>query len=419
MAEKTLRILYAAGPGDVIGTYRHWKAGRDDPSQVAVTYSGQFYSMCREIGATGYVISYCPRKEYLEDGAFVIEHRRVRFGKGPGALYHAGQIWYGMRLTVSAIRFRADVAVVSGGAHWFSLGLLPWLGVKVVPTLHCVLWRKGTAPGGIVGRMVKGLMGRFFRRSAAGVRSLSQDITDQVATLLRGVEKPVVAFLPTYRSESFAGVGRAHDAPPFRVFFAGRIELNKGVFDLLAIAIRFAAERRNDIEFDLCGIGSALGELRRQVLKAGVGERFRCHGHAEKAQMRAMYSAAHCVIAPTTTDFIEGFNKTVAEGVLAGKPVITSSVCPALEYVREAVVEVAPNDVKAYGDAILRLRDDAEFYRAKCEGCATSQAQFYDIEKGWAAAVKRMLQIIGELPDGSKTTAREAEVVAAVGDGVE
>ena len=56
--------------------------------------------------------------------------------------------------------------------------------------------------------------------------------------------------------------------------------------------------------------------------------------------MRAMYDDAHVVIVPTTSDFIEGFNKVVAEAVLAGKPVITSSVCPALEYVRDAVIEV-------------------------------------------------------------------------------
>ena len=102
MKTRPPRILYAAGPGDIIGTYRHWKAGRDDPSQVAITYSGQFYSLCRELGAQGLVISYCPRVEQLSDGEFRLEHRPVRFGKGPGALYHLGQIWYGLRLTVSA-----------------------------------------------------------------------------------------------------------------------------------------------------------------------------------------------------------------------------------------------------------------------------------------------------------------------------
>jgi glycosyltransferase involved in cell wall biosynthesis len=389
-----LRILYAAGPGDVIGTYRHWKEGRDDPSQVAVTYSGQFYSLCKELGAQGYVISYCPRIEKLIDGPFCIEHRPVPFGKGPGPLYHLGQLWYGIRLTISAVRFGVDVAIVSGGAHWFSLGVLPMLGVKVVPTLHCVLWRKGRPPGGFVGRMVQALNGRFFRKRTAGVLSLSKDISDQLAELLRGTPKNIIPFLPNYRPESFAGLGESPAPPPFRVFFAGRIERNKGVFDLLEIAKRFAAEGRTDIEFDLCGDGSALAELRKAVSDAGIDQRFRCHGHCDKPRMREMYAAAHVVIAPTTSDFIEGFNKVVAEGVLAGKPVVTSSVCPALEYVRDAVVEVPVNDVRAYGNAILRLRQDPAFYQARRDGCAIAQSQFYDASRGWGAAVRKMLTLL-------------------------
>jgi glycogen(starch) synthase len=388
---RSLRILYAAGPGDVIGTYRHWKQRRDDPSQVAITYSGQFYTLCRDLGARGYVISYCPRKEKLTDGQFRVEHRPVRFGKGPGVLYHLGQIWYGIRLTISAMRFGADAAVISGGAHWFSLGLLPWLGVQVVPTLHCVLWRKGQPPRNRVGRIIGSLNARFFRNSTAAVLSLSNDITEQVMELLSGRPKAIIPFLPTYRRESFAGLGDPPPPPPFRVFFAGRIERNKGVFDLLQIARRFAAEGRADIEFDLCGEGSALQELRGQIQQAGLAPRFRCHGHVEKPRMRQMYADAHVVIAPTTSDFIEGFNKVVAEGVLAGKPVVTSSVCPALEYVRDAVVEVPVNDAGAYGDAIIRLKEDAKFYQSKRRGCAAAQGQFYDATRGWGAALARAI----------------------------
>ena len=84
----------------------------------------------------------------------------------------------------------------------------------------------------------------------------------------------------------------------------------------------------------------------------------------------------------------------VAEGVLAGKPVITSSVCTALEYVRDAVLEVPPDDVKAYGDAILRLADDAELYESKRRGCTVCQSQFYDSARGWGAAVRQMLKVI-------------------------
>jgi glycosyltransferase involved in cell wall biosynthesis len=107
--------------------------------------------------------------------------------------------------------------------------------------------------------------------------------------------------------------------------------------------------------------------------------------------MAEMYSRSHVVIVPTTTDFIEGFNKVVAEGVLAGRPVITSSVCPALALVREAVEEVPADDVAAYADAIVRLREDRALYEARRHACLSAQEQFYDPGQGWAAALKSVL----------------------------
>jgi glycosyltransferase involved in cell wall biosynthesis len=389
MPQTPLRILYAAGPGDVIGTYHHWKAGRDDPSQVAITYSGQFYDLCRERGAIGYVISYHPRKERIVDGPLTIEHRPRRFDNAPGPLYHFGMIWYGVGLAMTSARFRADVAIVSDGTHWFTLGLMRMLGVRVVPSLHCVLWPKHRAPSGFVARLIQRLNARFFRRGATAILSLSHDITEQLPTTLNGHPTPIIPFLPTYRPDTFDGIGPPLPPPPFRVFFAGRIERNKGVFDLLDVAKRFDAEGRTDIEFDLCGDGSALPALRQAVADAGLSGRFRCHGHSTQPLMRQMYQQCHAVIAPTTSEFVEGFNKVVAEGVLAGRPVITSSVCPALEYVAPAVVEVPPDDPAAYADAILRLCDDKVLREAKQQGCATVAPQFYDSAKSWKSAADR------------------------------
>ena len=74
---KPLRILYAAGPGNVLGTYRHWREGKDDPTQVAITYSGQFYEVCQELNAQTYVIATCRIPGRLADGNFRIVHRAV------------------------------------------------------------------------------------------------------------------------------------------------------------------------------------------------------------------------------------------------------------------------------------------------------------------------------------------------------
>ena len=49
--------------------------------------------------------------------------------------------------------------IACGSCHWFPLRVLPWLGIKVVPSLHCVLWKKyrplGTVPRAWAGNVAK------------------------------------------------------------------------------------------------------------------------------------------------------------------------------------------------------------------------------------------------------------------------
>jgi glycosyltransferase involved in cell wall biosynthesis len=413
---RPLRILYCAGPGNVIGTYRHWKDGYDDPSQVAITYSGQFYEVCRQVGAEAYVISYCEERDKLVDGPFRIEHRPLPVStEGPGPLYRLGQLWSGLKFTLTALCYRPDVMLTMGGAEWFSLGLIPLLGVKVVVTFHGHLWRVARPPTGL-DRFFWKLNGRFFRRHAKAFMYISDSIAEQLRGLTGPLSVPVLRFTPTYRAELFRPAASTPPPapPPYKVFYAGRVEENKGVFALLDIAKRFKAEGRTDIEFDLCGDGHALDELRRQAKEAGLADTFRCHGHVIKREMASWYQRSHLVVVPTTTDSIEGLNKVVVEAVLASRPVVTSRVCPALEYVRPGVLEVPPDDTKAYGDAILRLVDDRALYEEKVRGCAASTEQFYDPARSWAATLRKVLALIGATGDVRQAAADESAAPAAV-----
>ena len=387
---RSLRVLYAAGPGNVLGTYRHWLNGKDDASQVSVTYSSQFFNACRSLDAQGYVLSSCPEATVFEDEQFKIEHRPNSAQDKSGISYHLHLIWYGLRLTASALRWRADVAVVAEGTtHWFVLLALSLLGVKVVPTIHCVLWGK-YAPQKKLDKLISKLNGYLFA-SSHRVMVASNDIADQVKQIT--IEQPEISeFLPLYRRSEFSRIAPpSADRSPFRVLFIGRIEVNKGVFDLLEIAKRFKAEGREDIRFDLCGLGSAFEALKQAAIDAGLSETFVCHGYCMKSQMQERLGESHIVIAPTTTDFVEGFCQVVAEGVLAGRPVVTSEVCPALSYVRPAAVEVQPNDVQGYGDALLKLCDDRAFYEEKQQGCLEVQEQFYEFSRSWEATLKSTL----------------------------
>ncbi|GAB4240432.1 MAG: hypothetical protein Kow00121_66870 [Elainellaceae cyanobacterium] len=388
---RPLRILYAAGPGNVLGTYHHWVNNEDDPLQISVTYSNQFYDVCRSLGAEGYIISSFPHKAFVQDGQFTIEHRPKQFSGASGVLYHLSQILYGLQLVISAIQWRADVVVVADGTtHWFVLSLLTYFGISVVPSLHCVLWRK-YRPQKKIERLLNQLSRRLFTRSAS-ILVVSKDVAAQVQHVMGDAKHPFIReFHPFYRKDAFSKVRRPKLQTPFQALFIGRVEESKGVFDLLQVAKRFAAENRRDIQFHFCGLGSALEPLQQAVKAAGLESSMIFHQYCDKAQLQEQLNQSHVVVVPTTTTFVEGFNKVVAEGILTGRPVITSAVCPALSYVRSGAVEVQPDNVQEYGDAILKLRDDSSFYKEKVQGCLQVQDQFYDASTSWGNQLRAIL----------------------------
>jgi glycosyltransferase involved in cell wall biosynthesis len=95
---------------------------------------------------------------------------------------------------------------------------------------------------------------------------------------------------------------------------------------------------------------------------------------------------------PTRSSFIEGLAMTAAEAVLAGRPLITSPVVPALEVLRPACVEAVTDDVGSYVAGILRLLDDEPLHARLCAACPKAAAPFTDRSLGIAAVLERVLE---------------------------
>ena len=74
---------------------------------------------------------------------------------------------------------------------------------------------------------------------------------------------------------------------PFRVLFNGRVEANKGVFDLVSIAASLAATRPGEFHFDVCGDGSALEELRIEVVGRDLQDLVSVHRFAIVTSLRS------------------------------------------------------------------------------------------------------------------------------------
>jgi hypothetical protein len=153
----SLRIFHATVAGDVIDAHGCWRRNEHCPTEVSITFSSQFEQFCEDIGAEAYIVSTHPRRGILKDGPFTLEHRPKPMPGARGAMYHPAEIIYGLGLLATAVRFRADAAVLdSGCTHYFVTGLFRLMGIRVITALYNSLWPHGFPPTRPIPRAVPG-----------------------------------------------------------------------------------------------------------------------------------------------------------------------------------------------------------------------------------------------------------------------
>jgi glycogen synthase len=183
--------------------------------------------------------------------------------------------------------------------------------------------------------------------------------------------------------------------------FAGRVERDKGVFDLIEIASLLNSERPGEYHFEVCGDGSAFEELQQVIMERNLNPIVKLLGRLNREQMIAAYGRSHAVIVPTTSRFSEGLCQVAAESILAGRPLISSRLCHALDYLGGATAEVLPDDVAGYARAISRLATDTEYYEERRAECPRLSEPFFDYRRSWSWAMKEVLNRAGEEGKGA------------------
>jgi glycogen synthase len=388
------RIIYAGGPGDIIHAYRCWRRGEHDPTEVSVTFSSQFQDFCREVGARAYLIGYHPRRELVRDEEFVVEHRPKRMRGAKGVWFHVSELLYALSILTTAVRFRADTAVIdSGTTHFFLTATFRLFGIRVVPILQNSLWPAGRPPTRFAQKALLWLDSWFFRYVPVATLCVSPECERQVELLTGGRHGPLIQhraqFLPGYFER--IPPPPPHDRVPFQIIFIGRVIPEKGVFDLLDIARRVDAQAPNRVRWVICGRGAAFDELCKRRDEIGVGSVVDLRGWTSLEELIGVYAQSHAAIVPTRNNYNEGFAMTAAEAVLAGRPVLTSRVVPALEVIRPAAYEATPEDVGSYAEGVIRMISDPAYYEQLSRACADLARPFYDRSMGMAAALKEAL----------------------------
>jgi glycogen synthase len=390
----SFRLFYAAGPGNVIRAHKHWTAGEHDPTEVSITFSSQFEEFCQHIGAEAYIVSYHEKKETIQDGPFILEHRPKPMRGAARARYHIAEAIYGISLLATAVRFGAEFAVLeSGSTHYFVMSLFRIMGIRVVAVLHNTLWPRGFPPTRRVARLIARLDSLFFRWVPTGTIGVSPECVRQVELLTQGRHKPLYQIRAQFHAEYFDSIPPPPQClHPFRIMYIGRVNRIKGVFDILQIAQKLEARAPGRIRWELCGSGPDLEELRRRHQYMHLDGVVRICGWTSLPDLRDVYARSHVSIVPTRSDFSEGLAMTAAEAILAGRPVITNPVVPALEVLRPACIAARTNDVDSYVDAIIELIDNPSLYRVLCKACPELRKQFYDPEQGFTAILMQVIK---------------------------
>lgn len=382
MQDSNIRVLYAVGPGNVVDGYRFWKQRTEVPSVTSVAFSHTFIDWCEKVQAQAHLISCNEKREIIRDGRYVIENRpRPAWYWRNGLKHHLAAITCGLSVVMTAFREKPDVLILdSGTTHWIVTSLASAARIPVIAVLHSALWPAGFLPTRAVERILLKLDGVFFRKFAAATVCVSPECERQVRTVARTPRGPLfqcrAQFRPGYLDK--ASATPPHQQRPFRVLFVGRVEESKGVFLILSIAEELEQQMPGQFTWKIVGSGSASAELKRQVELRNLTHLVELTGLLEREDIRKAYGWAHVTIVPTTSRFNEGLAMTAAESVLAGRPVVLSTVVPAWEVLGDAAIAVPPDQAGGFIDALRELAQNPAYYDRCCAATATAQAQFYD-----------------------------------------
>lgn len=349
------RVLFIPGPGDVIGTFRHWQAGEDDPRLPGIAYSAQVYDVVDGLGAELLTLTEAlpdGEEERVEEGR--ITFRGLRQGSGRGVGFHLAELLYLVAIRAQIRAFAPDLILTQ--RMFLHFWLFPTLAgrIPVMPSLHNTFHAQGRPPGSAA-RLLARLNGRRWARAFPATFVASDAIAAQLRSIA-GADVPGIALqLPLYGTAGARAASRppAEDRP-YRLVYLGRIEREKGVFDLLEAV----ASLELAIDLSFAGTGGAEVALVEAISTANLSTRVRCLGALDGSAIFALLAKSDLLACPTRPEFPEGFAMVVSEAALAGLPVVASDAVPAAAHVGSGVLIHRAGDPADLARAIAKAHGD-------------------------------------------------------------
>lgn len=387
-ADAKLRIAYVAGPGDACGTFDYWARGLHDPRTPVVAYSSMFYSVVAGIDATALILIEQDKQPSSPDPSFQFiytPHRRGRRGLG----YRIDQFAFSTSVLRHLRDFRPDVIIVGTDAPNRLIRNLP-PARRIILTAHNSFWPMGHRPDTLRARLRLWSSKRALQRIDLAVNT-SGECAFQVAAL--GGPSGVRSFteIPQVLETFYP---KAVEPRPVAqsLLYLGRIEANKGIFDLLA-AFTGLAKDHPDLRLGFAGAGSADAALKEAVATSGCADRITIHGLLPAIDVHRLLEKTDLLVCPTRTASGEGLALVVVEAAVHGVPTLLSSIVPAKMLFPEGCLEFRADDMGALAETMRIVVENPEAYCRLWTAVSTQRSQFVNRAESWGSQLYRALAL--------------------------
>ena len=191
-------------------------------------------------------------------------------------------------------------------------------------------------------------------RAAAAVITVSEDLRQRairlgaspksVKTVLNGCDSSIFRFGD--RAAARAELSLTADAEV--ILYVGRLDVNKGLREMLAAASRLASERPG-LQLAFVGEGLFLRELQMGAREAGLLNRVHLPGACGSAEVARWMTAADLFCLPS---YAEGCPNVLLEALACGRPVVATTVGGIPELITpDCGTLVPPRDARSLAEA--------------------------------------------------------------------
>ncbi|SKA87693.1 Glycosyltransferase involved in cell wall bisynthesis [Paucidesulfovibrio gracilis DSM 16080] len=295
----------------------------------------------------------------------------------PGAPLHlrgvggAGSVRRACRIFTALLRERPDVIICGEPSLALAASTLAatLLRATLIFSSHNDLEaRRPTARQRLQARL-----NAFCLRRAAACVCHGPFLTDQLARIRGGQQ----GLFPFDRGTQLPDQCAAPDPDgPRNVLYLGRVETDKGAFDLLEAMTPLLRDLEQP-RLVYVGGGGGLADLEAEIRKRGLTDRVTLAGHAPHRDVARYLAQAWVTATPTRTSFPEGRCMTAVESLDCGVPVVAPRFGPFAFFIRheEAGLLHEPDSVTDLRRQLERVLLDADLRERLSKTALQTRAQ--------------------------------------------